>query len=182
MSFKSNEKIDKIVKYRGISHFFYAKIKKSVRMRLGDSMFNIFKKKQQQNNVQEDDAQYNGITVKIENNIEESEKHFNYDFSVLKNKGIEKIIKKEFLPWLKGKEFKYKNDNKILEGLKLYEITYYYGKIVEKYSPINKEAFFGQFEFCFNSSSEYTADMLEAVAMQVYVYEGKVVKVSGYDI
>ena len=60
--------------------------------------------------------------------------------------------------------------------------TYVFGKIIEKYSPINKEAFFGQFEFCFNSSSEYTEDMLEAVAMQVYVYEGKIVKVSGYDI
>ncbi len=145
-------------------------------------MFNIFKKKQQKDDVQVDDIQYNGITVKIETNVEESKKHLNYDFSVLKNRGIEKIIKKKFLPWLKGEDFKSKNDNKILAGLKLYEINYYYGKIIEKYSPINKEAFFGQFEFCFNSSSEYTEDMLEAVAMQVYVYEGKIVKVSGYNI
>lgn len=145
-------------------------------------MFNIFKKKQKKDDTQVDDIQYNGITVNIETNVEESQKHLSYDFSVLKNIGIEKIIKKQFLPWLKGEDFKAKNDNKILEGLKLYEINYYYGKIVEKYSPINKEAFFGQFEFCFNSSSEYTEDMLEAVAMQVYVYEGKIVKVYGYDI
>ena len=145
-------------------------------------MFNIFKKKQQKDDAQVDDIQYHGITVKVETNVEESKKHLNHDFSVLKNRGIEKIIKKQFLPWLKGEDFKGKNDNKILEGLELYEINYYYGKIIEKYSPINKEAFFGQFEFCFNSSSEYTDDMLEAVAMQVYVYEGKIVKVSGYDI
>lgn len=145
-------------------------------------MFNIFKKKQQKDDAQVDDIQYHGITVKVETNVEESKKHLNHDFSVLKNRGIEKIIKKQFLPWLKGEGFKGKNDNKILEGLELYEINYYYGKIIEKYSPINKEAFFGQFEFCFNSSSEYTEDMLEAVAMQVYVYEGKIVKVSGYDI
>lgn len=151
-------------------------------MKRGGSVFNIFKRKKQKDGNQVDDIQYNGITVNVELNVEESKKHLNYDFSVLKNTGIEELIRKQFLPWLKGEDFKSKDDDKILEGLKLYEITYYYGKIIEKYSPINKEAFFGQFEFCFSSSSEYTEDMLEAVAMQVYVHEGKIVKVSGYDI
>ena len=39
-----------------------------------------------------------------------------------------------------------------------------------------------QFEFDFESSGEYTADMLEASAMQVYVKDGEIIKVSGYDI
>ena len=126
--------------------------------------------------------EYKGINVKIQSNEKESKMHLDEDFSVLMNEGIENIIKNNFISWLKGENFKDRDDNKIMEGLELYEITYNYGRIIEKYSPINKEAFFGQFEFCFNSSSEYTEDILEAVAMQVYVYEGKVVKVSGYDI
>lgn len=40
----------------------------------------------------------------------------------------------------------------------------------------------GQFEFSFESSNDYTSDMLEAVAMEVYVYDGRIVKVRGYDI
>ena len=34
----------------------------------------------------------------------------------------------------------------------------------------------------FDSGSAYTEDILEAVAMQVYVNGGKVVKVGGYDV
>lgn len=126
--------------------------------------------------------EYKGINVKIQPDEKESKKHIDEDFSALVDEGIENIIKNKFIPWLKGESFKDRDDNKIMEGLELYEITYHYGRIIEKYSPINKEAFFGQFEFCFNSSSDYTKDVLEAVAMEVYVYEGKVVKVSGYDI
>ena len=45
-----------------------------------------------------------------------------------------------------------------------------------------EDAYFGQFEFDFESSGEYTADMLEASAMQVYIKDGEIIKVSGYDI
>ena len=45
-----------------------------------------------------------------------------------------------------------------------------------------EDAYFGQFEFDFESSGEYTADMMEGSAMQVYVKDGLIVKVSGYDI
>lgn len=148
-------------------------------------VFNLFKKKQNNFEIRNGsnfNPKYEGIEIKIESDIEESKKHLNRDFLVLERKGIENIIKKHFLPWLKGENFKNKSNKKIIDGLKLYEITYHYGKIVEQYSPINKEAFFGQFEFCFESSSEYTEEMLDAVAMQVYVYENKIVKVSGYDI
>ena len=66
--------------------------------------------------------------------------------------------------------------------IKLYSISYNYGRIVDEYSPTGKENYFGQFEFSFESSNDYTSDMLEAVAMEVYVLDGKVVKVSGYEI
>ena len=132
--------------------------------------------------MKENEIQYKGLNVVVDDDDKASLEHVNYDFSVLEKEGIEKLIEKDFLTWLKGEEFKDRDDKKILEGLELYEITYYYGKIIEKYSPINKEGFFGQFEFCFSSSNEYTEDILEAVAMKVYIYEGKVVKVSGYDI
>lgn len=140
-------------------------------------MFNFFKKKSLEN-----DVKYNGVKVDINFDEEESLKHLNRDFKVLENYGIEKIIKKEFLSWLKGEEFKDRDDNKIYDGLKLYEINYHYGKIIEKYSPSGKEGYFGQFEFCFESSSEYTRDILDAVAMVIYVYKGKIIKISGYNI
>jgi hypothetical protein len=66
--------------------------------------------------------------------------------------------------------------------MKAYEVSYHYGKIVANYSPTNEENYFGQFEFCFESCNDYTKDIFEAVAMQIYVLNGSVVKVSGYDI
>ena len=66
--------------------------------------------------------------------------------------------------------------------MRIYAIDYSYGQIAASYSPTGEDAFFGQFEFDFESSDAYTADMLEGTAMQVYVYEGKVVKVIGYEI
>ena len=53
---------------------------------------------------------------------------------------------------------------------------------VADYSPTKVEDHFGQFEFCFESCNDYTKDLFEAVAMQVYVLNESVVKVSGYDI
>ena len=140
--------------------------------------FDMFKKKKEERK----DMKYNGIEVKLQSDDVDSKNHVSSDFTVLENKGIEKIIKNDFIKWLKGEDFLDKDDEEIFKGLKLYEITYRYGRIIEKYSPIKKEGYFGQFEFCFESSSEYTSEIFEAVAMQVYVYNGKVVKVSGYDI
>jgi hypothetical protein len=138
----------------------------------------MFKKKKEERK----DMKYNGIEVKLQSDDKDSKENVSSDFTVLENKGIEKIIKKDFIKWLKGEDFLDKDDEEIFKGLKVYEITYRYGRIIEKYSPIKKEGYFGQFEFCFESSSEYTNEIFEAVAMQVYVYNGKVVKVSGYDI
>lgn len=33
--------------------------------------------------------------------------------------------------------------------MKVYEVSYHYGKLVANYSPTNEENYFGQFEFCF---------------------------------
>lgn len=125
---------------------------------------------------------YKDIEVQITFEKEESKKHLEKDFNVLLEVGIDNLIKEQFIPWIVGTNFKDRDQNKIFEGLKLYEICYHYGRIIEKYSPIGEENYFGQFEFCFESGSEYTDDILESVAMEVYVLDGKVVKVGGYDI
>lgn len=75
-----------------------------------------------------------------------------------------------------------KDNKKILEGLKPFEKIYEYKKICDKYSPTNEEDYVGVFEFRFESGNKYTADILEAVPMQVYIFDNKIIKVSGYDI
>ena len=125
---------------------------------------------------------WQGIAVDMPFDVEVSEAHVEEDLGVLERYGIEQIIKERFIPWLKGEEFTDRDDEKIFEGLQLYEITYTYGRIIARYSPTGEENYFGQFEFSFESGSAYTADMLEAVAMQVYVLDGKIVKVDGYDV
>ena len=125
---------------------------------------------------------YKDLNIIIALNKEESEKHIEEDLKVLTEKGIDNIVKESFIPWLLGTDFQDKDKDKVFEGLKLYEIEYHYGKIIEKYSPTGEENYFGQFEFCYESGNDYTSDILEAVAMQIFVLDGKIVKVSGFDI
>jgi hypothetical protein len=125
---------------------------------------------------------YKDLDVIITFDKEESEKHIEADYNTLINEGIDKIIKEQFISWLLGEQFNDKDIDKVFEGMKAYEVSYHYGKIVANYSPTNEENYFGQFEFCFESCNDYTKDIFEAVAMQIYVLNGSVVKVSGYDI
>lgn len=125
---------------------------------------------------------YKGLPIEIQFDPEISRAHLEDDLAVLDRAGFDWIVRERFIPWLKGADFTDRDDDKIFEGLKLYEILYNYGKIIAKYSPTGEENMFGQFEFSFESASEYTADMLEAVAMQVYILNGEIVKVGGYDI
>ena len=125
---------------------------------------------------------YNNLNIVIRKDDEESKKHIESDFNVLMEKGIDNIIKEKFIPWLLGTDFDNKDPDKVFVGLNLYSINYYYGKIIAKYSPTGEDDYFGQFEFCFESGNSYTDEILEACAMEVYVLDGKIVKVSGYDI
>lgn len=125
---------------------------------------------------------YKDIDILISFNEEESKAHIKSDYEVLNKVGIDNIIKEQFIPWLLGEQFKEKDVNKVFEGLKIYDISYQYGKIIADYSPTKEEDYFGQFEFSFESGSDYTNDIFEAVAMQVYVLNNSIVKVSGYDI
>ena len=125
---------------------------------------------------------YQNTEIVIDFNGEESRKHIREDFDALQREGIEKTIREQFIPWLKGEQFPEKEDDLVYEGLHLTEILYHYGRIIARYSPTGKDEQFGQFEFQFDSCSTYTEDMLEAVAMQVYVKDGRIVKVSGYDV
>ncbi|GEM_PF-414777 len=125
---------------------------------------------------------YRDNEIIISFNAEESREHIRDDFGVLMSEGIEKIIKERFIPWLKGDQFPDKDDALVYDGLHLTGILYHHGRIIARYSPTGTDGRFGQFEFTFDSCSAYTEDMLEAVAMQVYVYDGKIVKVSGYDV
>lgn len=146
----------------------------------------IFKKKKNVYNDKlnfklETDKKYNGVNIVINFNTNESKEHLTEDYKVLEKEGIENLIKNQFMTWLKGEQFKDRDDNRIYDGLKLYAISYKYGKIIDKYSPTGEENYFGQFQFSFESSNEYTKDMLESVTMQVYIFDGKIVKVSGFD-
>ena len=125
---------------------------------------------------------YKELDISISFNEEESKKHIEKDYNIINEEGIDNIIKECFIPWLLGDQFKDKDIDKVFDGLKAYEVSYHYGRIVAKYSPTNEDNYFGQFEFCFKSCNDYTSDILEAVAMQIYVLNGSIVKVSGYDI
>ena len=130
----------------------------------------------------ETDKKYNGVTIEIYFNTKESSEHLDEDYKVLEREGIENLIKNQFIPWLKIEQFKDKDDDKIYDGMKVYGISYRYGRIIDRYSPTGHENYFGQFEFSFESSNDYTKDMLEgSVTMCVYVLDDKVVKVSGFD-
>ena len=147
----------------------------------------LFKKKEAAkavSAVQEIDSglKYKDIPVIITFEPELSKEHIEEDFTVLRKEGIDHIVLKRFVPWLKTDRYKDRDDLKIFESISVYAAEYHYGRIVAKYSPTGEDAYFGQFEFDFESSGEYTADMMESCAMQVYVKDGEIVKVSGYDI
>ena len=66
--------------------------------------------------------------------------------------------------------------------LNLYEITYDYHKIVDKYSPTGKTDYFGQFEFCFEGKTTEVKKICEASSMSLYINKGKVVDCRCTDI
>ena len=134
--------------------------------------------------VQETDSglKYRDIPVIITFDPEQSMAHIKKDFAVLNKEGIDQIILKKFVPWLKGDQFIDRDVLKIFENITVYAAEYHYGRIIAKYSPTGEDSYFGQFEFDFESSGEYTADMMEACAMQVYVKDGEIIKVSGFEI
>ncbi len=125
---------------------------------------------------------YKDVPIEIEFDMDQSKEHIDQDFRVLCEIGIDNLIKEHFIPWLLNEQFKDRDPQKVFEGLRVFEIFYNYGKIIAKYSPTGEENYFGQFEFDFESSNEYTEDILEASAMKVYILNGKIVKVEGYDI
>jgi len=156
-------------------------------------IFNIFKKRKQSYELQTytSDVNYKGINVEInyytEDDIEEIKNNLNKDYSALEWKGIENLIKEKFIPWLKGSEFIDMDNNKIYDGLRLYAIEYSYHDCDNNATPeiqshINNKFGKGIFTFHFESSNDYTSDMLEAVAMVVEIRDGKIVEVSGLDV
>ncbi len=107
---------------------------------------------------------YKGIPIAITDNIEESKIHLEKDYAILNGVGIENIIREKFLPWFKIEEFKDRDNDRIIEGLKIDDISYeYIGSIGT-----------GSFEFQIVSCSNYTEDMLEAVCMELTVNDGNI--------
>lgn len=156
-------------------------------------LFDILKKKfvvkniefideTEQFDIPKTNLKYNDIDILIGANKNESLKHIEKDYEVLKNEGIEKLIKSRFIPWLKGDEFKNLDDDKIYNGLKLTNISYSYHKIIDKYSPTKKDDFFGEFELDFVSSNEYTENLLQASAFVILINNGKIYYGRNYDI
>ena len=149
-------------------------------------LFERFKKNKTNNklilNTYTSQIEYSGIPIEIESNIDESKEHLSEDWAVLQKEGIEEIIKNRFIPWFKTSEFSDRNNDLIYNGLKIYGIVYCYGLIDAKYSPSKIQEKAGQFTFFFESGNEYTADMLESTAMEIYVLNGEIVKVDGYEV
>ena len=83
---------------------------------------------------------------------------------------------------MKTDEFRDRDVELIFKGLKLYSIVYCYAMIDARYSHSNQQEMAGQFDFFFESGNEYTSDMMESVAMQIYVLHGHIVKVDGYEV
>ena len=125
---------------------------------------------------------FRGVPVTIIFDIEAGQHHLAEDFAALEKAGIDNLIKTDFIAWLKGDNGTNISDETIFAGLHLYGVNYQYGKIVAQYSPTGEEDNFGQFEFDFDCGNEECRDVFEAVAMQVYVHDGEIVKVSGFDI
>lgn len=157
-------------------------------------LFDIFKKQKfeikniefidetNQLDIPKTNLKYNDIEIMIGANKEESLKHIESDYKVLIKEGIEKLIKANFIPWLKGDEFKNLDDKKIYDGLKLTNVSYHYHRIIGKYSPTEKDDFFGEFEFDFESSNEYTKNLLQASAFVLLINNGKIYFDRNYDI
>lgn len=128
------------------------------------------------------DLEYDGVNILISSNSEESVKHIQKDFDTLKRAGIEKLIKEYFIPWLKGEKHQDLEDNEVYNGLKIAGISYQYHRIIGKYSPTGEDGYFGEFEFDFKSSNNYTKDLLQASAFVVLVDDGKIYHDRNYDI
>lgn len=121
---------------------------------------NIFNK--DNNGMRNTDLSYKGIKVHIFDNVEESRAHVKEDFDILEGE-IERVIRERFIPWIKSDAFADRDDEKIFEGLKLYEITY---RHTENY---------GEFSFNFVSGNDYTKDIIEGgVGFDVKVSDDKV--------
>ena len=125
---------------------------------------------------------FRGLNILITYNLDESKKNIYNDYEVLKNTNIDSIILEKLIPWLKGQDYIDMDNQKILNSLKLYEITYTFQKICETYSPIGKEAYFGRFDLDFESDSEYTDNLLQAVRMEIYIHNNKIVDINYYDL
>lgn len=157
-------------------------------------LFNIFKKKEfkirniefvdesYKFNIPKSNIKYNNIEIMISSNVEESLKHVKENFNLLKKEGIENLIKTNFIPWLKGNEFKELEDEKIYFGLKLTDISYSYKFICEKYSPTNKDDYFGDFEFTFESGNDYTKNLLQASMFVLLIKDDKIYFGNNFDI
>ena len=125
---------------------------------------------------------YNNIEIIISSNSEESIKHIQEDYATLMKEGIEKFIKTNFITWLKGNDLKDLDDDKIYDGLKLTYVSYSYKFICDKYSPIKKDDYFGEFNFSFESSNEYTENLLQASEFSLLINNGKIYYGGNHDI
>ena len=132
--------------------------------------------------IPETNLKYNDIDIVIGSNKEDSLLHIKKDFDVIQKAGIDKLIKSNFIPWLKGEDNKDLDDEEIFNGLKITDISYSFNKIVEKYSPTNKDDYFGEFEFDFVSCNDYTKNLLQASAFVVLVNNDNIYFGNNFDI
>ena len=87
----------------------------------------LFKKKEpvkEMPGVQEIDSglKYRDIPVIITFDPEQSKAHIEDDYAVLNKEGIDQIILKKFVPWLKGDQYADRDDQKVFESISAYAV------------------------------------------------------------
>ena len=96
----------------------------------------LFKKKEpvkEMPGAQEIDSglKYRDISITITFDPEQSKAHIEEDYTVLNKEGIDQIVLKKFVPWLKGDQYADRDDQKVFESISAYAAEYHFGRQVK---------------------------------------------------
>ncbi len=130
---------------------------------------NIFN--DENDNLDKSGIYYNGTEIIFSSDFIKSKEHVQDDLKLLDDKTMDRIMREKFLPWLKQNQPDM-DDDKILEGLKLFGVSY------------SARDSYNKFTFSFESGDDYTKNLLQAADIEIIIRDGKIVEdeISCYDI
>lgn len=106
-----------------------------------------------------------GIKIKVIGKIRDGREHIQKDFELLA-KGLDRVEKEVFIPWLKGEKFADRDNQKVDEGIKPYEVEY------------ERKENYGAFSFYVRSQGDYTRDMFDAACISCNVNDDGIIESS----